>query len=449
MITDSHLIQMVCQEAYPLSGESGNLEPLYELIGDAQIVMLGEATHGTHEFYQLRAEISKQLILRKGFDVIAVEADWPDALRVSKYIQGVSGDRHPLEALQGFQRFPLWMWRNQEIVRFIRWLRFYNKTIHDTASRIGFFGLDLYSLRTSMESVLRYLDQIDPESAQQARQRYACFDQLQNDPSYYGYAVNFGLHEDCKNEVIQQLVELSTHIERYLHNDEKATADELFYAQQNARVVRGAEAYYRAMFKGRAESWNLRDTHMADTLEALQTHLIQQHEGRPAKLIVWAHNSHIGDARATEREESGQINLGQLVRERQARLGSCFLLGFTTYTGTVIAASKWGAMPEQKVIRPAHIDSYENMFHHTRLGNFLLPLKNKVKLRRALSHPRLERAIGVIYLPRMERLSHYFHADLPRQLDAVIHIDTSEALRPLDAIQPSHRAEIDTYPTGL
>ena len=419
-------------------------------IGSASLVLLGEATHGTHEFYEARAAISKRLIIEQGFDAIAVEADWPDALRVSRYAQHLSSDVTADQALGGFERFPRWMWRNEAVQDFVYWLRLHNQGIAVAAQRIGFFGLDLYSLHKSIAAVLRYLDQVDPEAAQHARERYSCFDQFAHDPQHYGYATSFGLRTDCEDAVVRQLTAMSAQESTFLLHGGPQAADEFFYAQQNARVAKNAEAYYRSMFRGRDTSWNVRDAHMAETLQALRAHLGGR-TGRPARIIVWAHNSHIGDARATEMGRHGQLNLGELVREQYAPGESC-LIGFTTHAGTVTAASSWDAAPELKTVNPARPDSIEGLLHATGLGDFLLPLHepDTEELRAALSAPRLERAIGVVYLPHSERASHYFDADVTQQFDALIHFDQTHAVKPLDH-HPSwmHEDLPETYPFGV
>jgi erythromycin esterase-like protein len=425
-----------------------SFEHVLEQIGDASVVLLGEATHGTREFYRIRAEISKRLTVEKGFDAIAAEADWPDALRVSQFIQLASSDQTADAALSGFQRFPQWMWRNTEIVDLVYWLRQHNSQIPKSESRIGFFGLDLYSMRKSMEAVVRYLEKADPEAARRARARYSCFDHLAEDPQHYGYATTFGMTKDCEEEVVRQLVELTEEAAKHVKEEGGTVPDELFYAQQNARVVKNAETYYRSMFRSREESWNVRDKHMAETLDALREH-ISRRKGSPAKIAVWAHNSHLGDARATERSEHGQLNLGQLVREHYAA-EETFLLGFTTHTGTVTAASDWGAPAEMKNIVPSRSDSFEHLFHDTGLGDFLLPIRGRDSVQAALAERRLERAIGVIYLPESERVSHYFHADLTRQFDAVINLDQTTAVKPLEYSALWVPQEVpETYPFGV
>jgi erythromycin esterase-like protein len=440
-------IEVLRQEAQVIRSDD-RFDGLMDQIADASLVLLGEASHGTREFYRIRAEISKRLITEKGFDAIAVEADWPDALRVSRYVQLMGSDKTADEALGGFQRFPQWMWRNTEVVELVHWLRGHNERIADPQRRVGFFGIDLYSLRKSMDSVVRYLEKADPEGAKRARERYSCFDHLAEEPQHYGYAATFGMKKDCEEEVIKQLVELTAEAGRRASEPGGAVPDELFYAQQNARVAKNAETYYRAMFQSRDESWNIRDTHMMETLEALREHLSKR-KGGPAKIAVWAHNSHLGDARATEMGDHGQLNLGQLVRERH-RPGEAFLLGFSTHTGTVTAASDWDAPAELKKVVPSRPDSFERLFHDTGMGQFLLPIRGRENVIKALERRRLERAIGVVYRPDTERISHYFHADIAGQFDALIHIDKTTAVQPLEySVHWTPEEVPETYPFGV
>jgi erythromycin esterase-like protein len=408
--------------------------------------LLGEATHGTHEFYRERAEITKRLIKEKGFTAVAVEADWPDAFRVNRYVRGLSDDKNANEALGGFKRFPTWMWRNTVVIDFIEWLREYNASLPRTAPKVGFYGLDLYSLYTSIEAVLGYLSKIDPEAAKRARYRYSCFEHFGEDTQAYGYATSFGLSSSCEREVIEQLIELRRRAADYANRDGRVARDEFFFAEQNARLVHNAEKYYRTMFRGRVESWNLRDRHMAETLEALLTHLAVQ--GENAKVAVWEHNSHLGDARATYMADYGELNVGQLVRQRYG--GDAILIGFTTYKGTVTAASEWDGPAERKRVRPALAESYETLFHESVGSNFLLTIRTNDAGAKAVRQPRLERAIGVIYLPQTERQSHYFDARLAEQFDAVIHFDETQALEPLERHALWETGEPpETFPTGM
>ena len=426
-------------------------EALDELIGDARIVLIGESSHGTHEFYESRAAITKWLIEEKGFCAVAAEADWPDAYRVNRYVRGLGNDTGADEALSGFERFPAWMWRNVVVRDFVEWLRDRNRRHESNGQpQAGFYGLDLYSLHRSMHEVIAYLDRIDPKAAARARQRYGCFDHTSaDDGQSYGYAAAFGAGPSCEREAIEQLVEIQRNALAYARRDGLLADDELFYAQQNAQTVRNAEVYYRAMFSGRVNSWNLRDRHMAETLEALLNHLDRHHDTRdapPARIVVWAHNSHVGDARATEVSAEGQLTLGQLVRQRFG--GQARLIGLTTYTGTVTAASDWGGVAERKAVRPALNGSIEELLHETGRTAFLTSPGPQAA--DPLSTVRLSRAIGVIYRPETERQSHYFHVRPADQFDAMIHIDTTRALEPLEVTSRWIAGETpETYPTGL
>ncbi len=440
------LTDAVRDSAQLLSGAAEDYDPLMELIGDARFVLIGEASHGTHEFYEQRAEITKRLIQEKGFTAVAVEADWPDAYRVNRYVQGVSDDQTPAEALLIFQRFPTWMWRNTIVLNFVSWLRQHNDALPENAAKAGFYGLDLYSLYCSMAAVLKYLDKVDPEAAKRARDRYSCLEHFEEDTQAYGYAASLGFSQSCEEQVVNQLLELQRQTAEYANRDGQIAADEFFYAEQNARIVKNAEEYYRSMFRGRVSSWNIRDRHMAETLDQLAAHLDRQ--GRQAKVVVWEHNSHLGDARATDMAQAGELNVGQLVRERYGQ--DAVLVGFTTYTGTVTAASNWDEPPQLQPVRPALPESYEALFHQTGLPSFLLNLRQENPAVAGLRQARLERAIGVIYRPETERASHYFYARLPDQFDAVIHIDDTRAVQPLDLTTPEETDEVpETFPSGI
>lgn len=438
--------RLVSNSARPLVGAASDFDSLLALIGDAPYVLIGEASHGTHEFYRIRAEITKRLIRERGFNGVAVEADWPDAYRVNRFVRGASDDADAEQALAGFKRFPQWMWRNADVLDFVGWLRSHNDGLDASEPKAGFYGLDLYSMHASMAAVLDYLDQVDPEAARRARERYSCFEHFGEDPQAYGYAATAGLTESCEREVVAQLIELRRAAAEYLRRDGHMPTDALFFAEQNAVLVRNAERYYRAMFGGRALSWNLRDTHMAETLESLSRFLARG--SVQAKLVVWAHNSHLGDARATQMGRQGELNVGQLVRTRHG--ADAVLIGFTTFSGTVTAASDWGGHAERKIVRPALPESYEALFHNARDDNFLVDLRTSSKMLEALSTPRLERAIGVIYRPETERLSHYFVSELPTQFDAVLHYDVTRAVEPLERTGIWERGEIpETYPSAL
>ena len=434
----------ISEAATVLTGSQYDYDPLLDLVGDCRFVLLGEASHGTHEFYLERAAITRRLITEKGFNAVAVEADWPDAFRVNRFVRGQGGDSSAEEALGDFQRFPTWMWRNTEVRDFITWLRDHN-AVQSQSGRTGFYGLDLYSLFTSIEAVLGYLEETDPEAARRARFRYGCFDHFGEDSQAYGYSASFDLSQSCEDEVVRQLVEMRE-IAAQIRVSDGADAEELFAAEQNARLVLNAERYYRSMFAGRVSSWNLRDTHMAETVNAIAGHLTSQ--GQSAKIVIWAHNSHLGDARATEMGRDGELNVGQLMRQKFG--DEAVLVGFTTNSGTVTAADDWDGDGIRKVVRPGLHGSYEQLFHNTGLDRFLLPLRNNTRLRDALPSRLLERAIGVIYRPQTERVSHYFQANLADQFDAVIHIDRTRALEPLEPAHGWHHAELpETFPSGI
>ena len=447
IVADSLLSNAILSSAHRLEGHDDDYDSLLALIGDARFVLLGEATHGTHEFYEERARITQRLIAEKGFTAVAVEADWPDAYRVNRYVRNQNNDTDGEQALIGFQRFPTWMWRNTDVVKFVEWLRSYNDALLPQAAKVGFYGLDLYSLFTSIHEVLHYLDKVDPEAALHARSRYACFDHFDEDSQRYGYAAGFGFSSSCEDAVVAQLHDLHARAFGYMQQDGTEAADAFFYAQQNARLVMNAEHYYRTMFRGRISSWNLRDQHMAQTLDALAQHLTIMN-GRPEKIVVWEHNSHIGDARATEVGRQGEWNVGQLARERYGN--DAVLIGLTTYHGTVTASSDWGSPPQRKRVRPALSGSYEEAFHQTGIGRFMLPLREKNPAAQLLVEGRPERAIGVIYLPESERKSHYFYASLPQQFDAVLHFDETHAVEPLDKTSHWTIGEApETYPVGI
>ena len=439
---------LVAAAAIVAPGGMPPADVLDDLIGDARVVLIGESSHGTHEFYEARAEITKWLIEHKGFNAVAAEADWPDAYRVNRYVRGLGEDDSPEQALRGFQRFPAWMWRNTVVRDFVGWLRWHNgRCAADGRRQTGFYGLDLYSLHRSMQEVIGYLDTVDPTAAARARARYACFDHSDgHDGQAYGYAAAFGAGQSCERQAVEQLVELQRRGLEYLRHDGELASDELFYAQRNAVTVRNAEAYYRGMFAGRVTSWNMRDKHMAQTLEALIEHLDGGPE--PARIVVWAHNSHVGDARATEVSADGQLTIGQLARERYGE--ACRLIGFSTYSGTVTAASEWGGPTERKNVRPALAGSIEELLHETGRREFIVPMHDGSPAAAALEVVRLGRAIGVIYLPRTERQSHYFHVRPSDQFDAMIHIDTTSALEPLEPTSGWIAGQNpETYPSGL
>lgn len=430
--------------AEKLDGDSGDYDSVVAMAADKQFVLLGEATHGTLEFYRMRAEITRRLIVEHGFEAVAIEGDWPDTWHASRFVEGKGeGEDGPEEALSGFERFPTWMWRNREMLDFVRRLYNYNSAM-PSEQRVGIYGLDLYSLYRSADAVIRYLERTDPQEADAARRRYTLLDHVR-DPQVYGYQTAFGLRPSARDEVIQQLLDLRASQQRYVSGENRDAEEAQFMAERNATVVVNAENYYRAMFGSRQNTWNLRDSHMCDTLFALAEHRVRH--GGTGRIVVWAHNSHLGDARATEAHANGEWNLGQLVRERAG--DAALLVGFTTYTGYVSAASEWDADVERKWIRPALKESYEHLFHTTRLDRFFLPLTHRNSDR--LKEIMLERAIGVIYAPHTERISHYFNASLASQFDAVFHLDETTAVEPLDIPHPWHHPEVAnsrTYTTG-
>lgn len=423
------LIDTLSDAAQPLSESADKYSSLLDKIGESRFVLIGEASHGTHEFYQARIEITQQLIEKKNFMAVTIEGDWPDAYHIHRYLQGAGNKQDWEDALSDFKRFPTWMWRNTTLPPFLKWLRTHNDNLFSTEKKIGFYGLDLYSLYSSMQAVINYLSKIDPEAAKQARLRYACFDHVKPDPQTYGYLTSIGIKKSCVKEAIEQLLELQHHAFDYVKQDGLIAEDEYFYATQNARLVKNAENYYRSMFEGHVRSWNVRDKHMAETLSVLADHLEARFK-KPAKIIVWAHNSHVGDARATEMGLQGEVNIGQLVREQHDE--HTYLIGFSTYQGSVTAASEWDAPAECKAINPGIQGSYEELFHHIKYKNFLLDLRSNKKFEHYLQLPRLQRAIGVIYKPETERESHYFFTRLPYQFDSIIHLDQTTALEPLD-----------------
>lgn len=416
------------------SPEDAQLDALVSRVGDARVVLIGEASHGTSEFYRLRAGITKRLIEDKGFTIVAAEADWPDAARIDHYVR--HRDAAPSE-WTAFSRFPTWMWRNVEVRDFVDWLHEHNKPLA-MPKRAGFYGLDLYSLYNSAQAVIDYLDDVDPDLATVARWRYGCLSPWEADPAAYGHAAVTGAYRDCEQPVAEMLAELYRKREQYAHKDGARFLD----ASQNAALVANAERYYRIMYYGSRASWNLRDTHMFETLlKVMDSH------GGDARAVVWAHNSHIGDASATEMGARGELNIGQLCREHFG--DDSRRIGFGTDHGTVAAASSWDAPMQVKTVRPSHPQSYERIFHTTEQPGLILPLRANPNLELVgeLARPRLERAIGVIYRPETEVASHYFEAELPRQFDEYIWVDDSTAITPLTTGEL--RGLPDTYPFGL
>lgn len=434
-IINQSLPNLILQNSEPFQSlEEANLDGLMERIGEAKVVLIGEASHGTSEFYAMRARITQRLIEEKGFTVVAAEADWPDAAQIDRYVR--HRDASPSE-WTAFSRFPTWMWRNTETRDFIDWLHEYNKTL-GAAQRTGFYGLDMYSLFTSINAVVEYLEEFDPDLAEVARWRYGCLTPWEANPAAYGKAALSDQYQDCENDVAQMLTELYKNRQSYLLNDGERFLD----ASQNAELVANAERYYRVMYYGSRASWNLRDQHMFDTLNR-----VMQARGEDTKAVVWAHNSHIGDASATEMSKRGEHNIGQLCRQTFGE--ASYRIGFGTDHGTVAAASNWDQPMEIKQVQPSHSQSYENLFHQTEQAGLILPLRHNSnsQLIQELNKPRLERAIGVIYRPETELASHYFEAVLPLQFDEYIWIDKTKAVTPLTTEEISGMP--DTYPFGV
>jgi protein-L-isoaspartate(D-aspartate) O-methyltransferase len=428
--------KLIRESAEPINNiDTADIGSLLERIGGARVVLLGEATHGTSEFYRMRSRITKELILRHGFNFVAVEADWPDAARVNQYVHHAPVRQ---EQWKAFARFPTWMWRNHEVLELVEWLRALNAEMRDPGHRASFHGLDLYSLFTSINAVINYLGGVDPAMAAVARRRYASLSPWERDPAAYGRAVLTGRYRDCEAAVVTILRDMLSRRIEYSQRD----GDRFFDAAQNARLVAAAERYYRAMYYGSVESWNMRDQHMFDTLERLL-----EFHGPGSRGIVWEHNSHVGNAAATEMGARGEHNVGQLCRSRFG--AGAFLVGFGTDHGTVAAASDWDGAMEIKRVRPAHEASYERLCHDSEVAAFLLHLKDPVRpaVRDELSSARLERAIGVIYRPDTELMSHYFQACLPRQFDEYVWFDETRAISPLATV-PAHGVP-ETYPFGV
>lgn len=414
--------------------ESVDLSGLLKRIGNTRVVLLGEATHGTAEFYDMRARITKELIEHKGFRFVAVEADWPDAAQIDHFVR--DSRLAPTDEIT-FARFPTWMWANTQVLEFVKWLRHYNEKFTLPDERVGFYGLDLYSLYSSIDSVINYLEDIDAESAAIARLRYGCLTPWQSDPATYGALALTGKHKSCEKEVVSMLNELLQKRLRYAEHDGRRYLN----AVSNARLVKNAEEYYRIMYLGSHQSWNFRDRHMFDTLN----NLLEFH-GPEARAVVWEHNSHVGDAAATDMIHRGEINVGHLCRNKFG--DDVYSIGFGTHQGTVAAASDWGAPMEIKTVRPSLPNSYERLCHDSGLNAFLLPLSDKTNaLTKELALPRLERAIGVIYRPETEFASHYFNASLPNQFNEYIWFDDTRAVDPLGPEAGIGMPE--TFPFGL
>lgn len=433
--SDETLISEIGDNALPLDGPA-HLDPLISLIGSARFVLLGEATHGTSEFYRWRTEISRRLITEKGFSFIAVEGDWPDCARVNRYVKGGEGNSAE-DVLHAFARWPTWMWANREVVELVRWLRAHNERSLDDR-KVGFYGLDVYSLWESMEAVIRYLEGVDPAAVAVARRAYSCFEPYNEDAHEYARATAL-VPTSCQAEAVSALAALRATAGEYLSEGDEG----YFEAEQNALVAKNAELYYRTMIRGGPTSWNVRDHHMAETLDRLM-----QHHGSHAKAIVWEHNTHIGDARFTNMAAAGMVNVGQLVRQNHGREGVC-LVGFGTHRGSVIAGREWGATMEKMRVPEARPGSYEAAMHQAVGRDSLFLFNDDDQLTQAMREPRGHRAIGVVYDPATESWGNYVPTSLPQRYDAFVFIEQSRAVAPLHMTAVVDGEVPETFPSGL
>jgi protein-L-isoaspartate(D-aspartate) O-methyltransferase len=432
---DADLSELIAKHCEPFDYiESADLGPLLQRIGDARVVLLGEATHGTSQFYEMRELITRALIEKKGFSFVGIEGDWPDVAKIDHYVRHFE---YPASEWTAFARFPTWMWRNREVRNFVDWLRYYNADF-EPEQRVAFYGLDLYSLHRSIGEIVDYLEAVDPETARIARHRYGCLTPWQSDPATYGHAALNGTYRSCEEAVGRMLTELRSKQREYTLRD----GERYFDAMQNAKLIVNAEKYYRVMYYGSRASWNLRDGHMFATLNSLL-----EYHGSHSKAVVWAHNSHVGNAKATEMSNRGELNIGQLCRSQFG--DKCYSIGFGTHTGTVAAASEWDGPMETKKVVPSLPQSYELLFHECEIPKFMLPLRNprSADMKDLLLVPRLQRAIGVIYRPETERASHYFECCLPQQFDELIWFDETSAVTPITTAEL--KGLPDTYPFGL
>jgi erythromycin esterase len=432
----AELVEDVRALSLSLKGDR-DLDPLMERIGDARCVLLGEASHGTSEYYTWRTRISRRLIQEKGFSFIAVEGDWPDCYRVNRYVKGAPDtEASAYDVLHAYDRWPTWMWANEEVVQLVEWLRSHNDSLVDEA-KVGFYGLDVYSLWDSMHAVIQYLERTDPDAVRAAWQALRCFEPYAEDAQEYAWATRL-VAASCEDEVVATLRELQRQTPPFREEGREAH----FNAEQNALVARNAERYYRTMVRGGSDSWNIRDQHMVETLERLM-----QHHGPRSKAIVWEHNTHIGDARATDMARTGMLNVGQLVRERRAREG-VVLVGFGSHRGSVIAATQWGAPMERMAVPPAREESWEDICHRAGAANQLLILSRDSVPPRMLE-TRGHRAIGVVYDPAYEAFGNYVPTVLPRRYDAFLYLDETKALHPLHLAPREEHEPPETFPSGV
>ena len=430
----SDIVQAIRERALPLRGDA-DLDPLLERIAGARVVLLGEASHGTSEFYTWRHRISARLVAEHGFRFIGVEGDWPDCYRLNRYVKGYPAEGGARQVLHAFDRWPTWMWANEEVVALGEWLRQWNSD-QPAERQAGFYGLDVYSLFDSMAAVISYLKRVDPQAAAKARKAYGCFDPYENDVQDYAMSTMV-LPTGCEDEAVRMLTDLRSRERDYGDGDPEA----FFDAEQNALVARNAERYYRAMVRGGSASWNVRDTHMMETLERLL-----EHHGPDSKAIVWEHNTHVGDARATDMARVGMVNVGQLARERWG--DEVAIVGFSSYAGSVIAGAEWGAPMRSIPVPEGREGSWEALLHAAGAEDKILFTEQMDDVQGALE-PRGHRAIGVVYNPEHERYGNYVPSVLPYRYDAVIHIDRSTALHPLHMeVHPDGDAP-ETFPSGM
>jgi erythromycin esterase-like protein len=434
MANEQRLIEAITRVARPLRDDA-DLDPLMERIGDARVVLLGEASHGTHEFYTWRDRITRRLVAEKGFHFVAVEGDWPDCYLVNRWIKGQDAGQSVRGMLHAFERWPTWMWANEEVARLAEWLRQHNDAL-PAERRVGFYGLDVYSLWDSMDVVTRYLEKVDPEAAARARGAYGCFDPYGEDVQDYAMATAL-VPTSCEEQVVRALADLRSRGPDYAEEGREA----FFNAEQNALVARNAERYYRAMIRGGAQSWNVRDTHMIETLERLL-----QHHGPQSKAIVWEHNTHVGDARATDMARVGMVNVGSLARERWN--DAVVIAGFSSYGGSVIAGTEWGAPMQRMRVPDAREESWEALFHAAGAEDKLL-LMGDLDDEPAALDARGHRAIGVVYHPDRESRGNYVPSVLPYRYDAMLYVDRSHALHPLKMQATMPHEPPETYPSGM
>jgi erythromycin esterase-like protein len=435
-VNSNKIVEILDRFSSPLEN-SEDLNPLMNYIGDAKYVLLGEASHGTHEYYVWRAKITQRLIQEKGFSFVGVEGDWPDCYRLNRYAKGYENSGQDIySVLNQFNRWPTWMWANWEIASFIDWLKVYNESLSKN-KKVGFYGLDVYSFRESMQSIITYLEKNDPEALQSAKKVIQCFEPYGNDEGQAYARASAFVPELCEKDVLHLLTEIRSKVESY-----NSDAENVMSTEQNAFVARNAEKYYRAMIKRGAASWNIRDEHMVSTVERLM-----KYHGSGAKTIIWEHNTHIGDARATDMASEGMVNVGQLLREQYSGDG-VVAVGFGSYKGSVIAARNWGDEMRKIRVPEATAGSWENDFHHACKGKNRLLLMNKINEERCVSAEIGHRAIGVVYNPEHERFGNYVPTIMPKRYDAFIFLDETTALHPIH-IEPDGNQIPETYPFGM